>query len=275
MEQALAFAAMYSQSILGEDVKDAQVPGLTPEMVNFFKNVNLKGNPIERGMKAATILKKEGNYRMQEVLNEYGEEVLTGIIEGEVQRTEEEWESGRGGQSHGGDWFGGMEIDSPIQVSDKQKAQIMELSRKLKTFKSFNLNTKRSNKMAQDDWGDDERAETGLPDNLQKTDMMDVADEDLFDYLFMIKSLRYFETYSRKVLPNTWLVLIDDSGSMNNTQKLSWLLALLHVICEDVIKNNSVAYVAMFEEDLSPFWKLDSKKIYSRLHEPIPWRLRW
>lgn len=258
LQQAVQFAAMYSQSILGEDAEDAEVDGLSPEMVNFFQNVNLTGNPIDRGMKAAKIIEEEGAGRMQYILDGVGEKGLEAFINETKERVEKEWEEGKGGASHNGNWFGGLEVDAPFRPTPKIKSQVLEMAQKLKTFRSFNLETKRSNKTDQDDWGDIQKFHTGLPEDLFKADLSDLADDDLFDYLFMTRSMRYYENYSKKVLPRKWLVLIDDSGSMNNQPKLSWVTAVLSIIAEDVIKNKSTAYVAMFEEYVSPFWKLDS-----------------
>lgn len=260
MEKALAFTAMYSQSILGEDVEDAEVPGLTPEMVNFFNKIDLKGNPIERGLKVAEILYEEGEHRMQHLLEEFGPKTLEGLIGKAVDRIEQEWEEGKGGDSHQGAWFGGMEVQTPIRMSETTKKEVIKLAKELRAFKSFDLMSRKSNKLTPDDWGDEDVLEFGIPEDASAINPAEIADDDLFDYLFMTKSFRYFESYSRKTLPRHWLVLIDDSGSMNNTQKISWVMALLSVIAEDIIKSDGVAYIAMFEEDLSPFWKMDSRE---------------
>ena len=262
VDKVLDLSAMYSQTIMGEDPVLSLDHGYSEENLELFNRLPLTGNPIERGAKLGHIM-----YRIsEEEMNQMKKNHSAGILEEYMKTMADECESkmsntkGRGGPSHNSDWFAGMQIESPIRMTNKERQKVLDAVKELKKHSSFNLSSK-SKKLQQDDWGEQERnVFGGLPDDIMTVDREDLVLDELFDYKFMMSQISYWENYSPIQERKEWLVIIDDSGSMNNPQKLQWVLALLEIIAEDVIRNGSIAYIGMYEENLSPYWKIDSKE---------------
>lgn len=75
-----------------------------------------------------------------------------------------------------------------------------------------------------------------------------------FDYKFITKQLSREKGVNVEESKQCLVLLIDDSGSMQETEKIQWIKALLLNRCEEVSKGNAELYICTFEVELDPNW---------------------
>lgn len=81
-----------------------------------------------------------------------------------------------------------------------------------------------------------------------------------FSYKFATKQLNRVIGYEERFQKQILVLVIDDSGSMNEKEKRALVKAILVNRCQAVIKGDATLYVATYEADLDPFVKLETEE---------------
>ncbi len=254
----LETAAGVSQQMFPEDGVDfnplqAAYPQGTPEVLEELLKLELTGDILERAGKIVKLVEDIGLERMEQ-LQKQAANALERHLKKEAQKLEEATANGRGGESHGGNWMQGLEASNP-RAPDKK---VLEKIFKMKFLPQFQ--TSRSKKLLVDPDGEihlDQPVEE--VEDLLKMSWVDLASipDEMFYTEFVSGHLSYECKYSFKLQGANIVLLIDDSGSMNTEEKISWVLGVLHLLAEKLRSSSgSIIYVGFFEESLSEFTEL-------------------
>ena len=90
-----------------------------------------------------------------------------------------------------------------------------------------------------------------------------------FNYKFATKQFQVEKGVNVEEAKQCLILLIDDSGSMRSSKKVSWIKALLLNRCEEVVKGNAELYICTFEAELDRDWIVvktpeEAKKVWEK-----------
>jgi hypothetical protein len=242
-----------------DDYLQKAYPKGTPELLKEIINIipTLTGDALERAAKLGYIVTHAGD-ALEKTLQAGGAEAVKEYLK-EAAEEANGFVPGHnpGGPSHNGNWMASGITAPPAKLKNKD---IFSKVLKLLEWEAFQAAP--SEEWVQNDDGTYSKIKTlenvsDLP-LMNKMDLLKYEDSSLMMVDLFTGNLQYEEIIDRERKSTDLVVLIDDSGSMCNTDKISWVKALIICLFEKVVAGDCSLYIGMFEVDVSPFIKIDS-----------------
>lgn len=245
-------AKINSRAMMGEDIPQEEYEALGgKENADYYRKMvessAFGGTPYDRAMRQVLTM-----YRLDEdqydAVAKAGEQVIKELVEASTETAMEAYSGRQGGDTHGGDWMGGMKPEN-IVLSPADMRKILKLMQKLREIPVFKVMQEKTTDREEDPAGPHSTVVLGRSlEDLEPT--MLALDEDYFDSLWMRSMLERVQYEAYKPEAKKHVVLLDDSGSMSRQSKVRWTLAVFTILIEDIRDNGSEMWLFLFEKQL-------------------------